>query len=852
MPGSRTRNEVFEPSGTYDQKVTDNNGGVLPPINKGGLQAPEIDWTKAKDIAALRLSTDTMERNVEKVFGSQADKVNDFLVKPVRANESARAGFVTNLRTEIKDTVVKKLGIRARSTESALVQQYGEGLKTIDDVAEEVGTERAQAIKSAADFLRQKYDTMWKMWDAERAAHGLGSVGKIDNYFRHFQDAGSFIDNFIPSVSVGKLPTSIAGITEYFKSRTPWSSAAMRRVGNETTYDAIGGMDNYLDVASRSIFHTDSVQRGRLLEKYIRDTATALENPSETGRVLEGQYKDAIDKAQARVDELFGAGTKAQYNAAVRDLASAKSALNDYLSGNAHARIVLPNFVTNLNDWTNLVSGKQAKLDRAVEAVVGRPALAFLRKLTQQFGINVIGGNISAATTHSIPLVYTLATTDTAAAFRGLMATLPKPFMGDFATIGGEKSAFLTRRFITQQIDPNTFERAATVISSPFHWVDEFISHFAVASKFQEGIGKGLSSKDAMAQADNYAARVIGDRSVGNLPNLMNTKTLGLITQFQVEVNDNLRVLIHDVPRWAGGDPKKIAMTFAKFAVYSYMFNQVMQMIKGSGKGLDPINLGLTLAGLNDQGKGQSAMGRLQAFGTELAGELPFTSVLTQGQYPALQGLPIKEAAAGQWGTALQKFVSSYVSPIGGGVQALKTYKGIEAWRAGVVLDASGKTITTIPQTLPNLIQGGLFGTSAWANVKSSQSELTKLAAVLKLQQATSKAKNQQATQIATDLQSMAQTSGNSAAQQQLMQIASADPDMAKRVLTQLGNLSKGITKEDTMLKTLGIANGQRAAYIKQKLSTFGTNQEKQQYLLDLANKGILTDAVLQQVLGAQ
>lgn len=780
---------------SYDKSITDANGGVEPPVNKGGMQAPQIDWLKAKDIAAIRLSTDTMERNVEKVFGDQAPTINKFLVEKVRANETDRAKFVTDLRKEIYDKVVKGLGIKANSKESSLVQLLGEGKIKVENVMADAPG-RADDIQAAVDIFRQKYDQMWHMWNDARAEAGLGPIGKIENYFRHFPEFGSFLENFLPTTSTGKLPTAIAGITDYFKSRTPWSSAAMRRTGEATKVDAVGGLDNYLNVASRAIFHTDSVQRGRLLETYIRKAADATSaNPDVT------------------------------------------------------KRINLGNFVSNLNDWTNLVSGKQARLDRAVESVVGRPALAFMRSVIRRFGLNVIGGNVSAATTHSIPLVYTLATTDTASAVRGLFSTLPKPFMKDFATIGGQKSSFLTRRFATQVIDPTLGEKVGTAISKPFRWVDEFISHFAVASKFEEGIAHGLSSEEAMAQADNYAARVIGDRSTGNLPNLMNTKTLGMITQFQIEVNDNLRVLMHDVPKWAGGNPARVGLALTKFAVYSYMFNQVMQIIKGSGKGLDPINMGLTLAGLNDQGAGKTSMERLQAFGGELAGELPFTSVLTQGQYPVLQGIPIADAMKGDWGTAVQKFASAFASPVGGGVQLLKSAQGINAWRAGVVTDASGKTITPIPQTLWTLFQGTLFGKSAFPSVRSSNTELANLSALSKVQQATSKAKNQQASQIWQQIKGIQQSQGDQAAKDQLTQIADQDPDMAQRVLTAMKNDQVGMTKADNIIKSLGVKNGQRAAYIKQQLNTFSTNDEKRQYLLDLSNKKILTADVLTQVL---
>lgn len=845
----------------YDPAVTERNGGVLPPVNKGGLEVPEIDWSAAKDIGALRLSTDTMERNVEKIFGPQADKINTWGIEHIRANETARVKWANEERTNIQKSVVKDLGIKAGSKESALVQKFGEGQYvndddnlvpyTLHDLQKDAPT-NWEDIQKASKILRDEYEKSHAMINNARAAQGIEPIGYIPNYFRHWSGTPTFLENFLPTSSAGKIPTSIAGITDYFKSRMPWASVAMRRYGVSTAYDAVGGFDNYLNSAGKMIFHTDSVQRGRLLEKYMRDTSMALENPDMATENNVAPLRQAYEEAQAAADD----AVKSRDFERLQD--KADEAYNHYKEAIADQRgrqptdLNLQNFAQNLNDWTNMVSGKQARLDRAIESVVGRPALDTIRKMTRRFGLNVIGGNVSAAATHAIPMVYTLATVDTPAAFHGLLSTLSKPFMQDFSVIGGQESSFLTRRYARGYIEPSVGEKIATGISSPFRWADEFISHFAVASKFHEGIGDGLPASEAMARADNYAARVIGDRSTGNLPNLMNTKTLGAITQFQIEVNDNLHVLMHDVPRWAGHDPMKIAAKLGKFMVYSYLFNQALNAIKGSGKGLDPIDLGLTLAGLNDSGSGKDTLGKLEAFGTDLSKELPFASLISGGQIPVAQPFvtTMQDAVSGKYGAAVSEFASTFLSPVGGGVQALKTYKGIMAWRAGVVLDSSGKIIGTVPQTVPTFLQGTLFGTSAFASIKSSRGELANLSALIKTQQATAKAKNAQASSMATDVIGIASSQGNQAAQDQLMQIADQDPDMATRVLAAIASQKAGITKQDTMIKSLGVKNGQRAAYIKSQLSKLGTNEEKQQYLLDLANKKILTADVLQQVLG--
>lgn len=775
--------ENFQTKG--DPAITEKNGGVEPPENRGGMRAPEIDWTQGKDKAALRLSTDTMERNLEKIFPAKtADELNKFLVEPVRENETARVAWVTDLRNRMKTDIVDNLGIKPRSKESELLQQFGEGRISLDELKKTSPT-KWQNIVSAKDYFRREYDTLLDQWNRARGEAGLKPVPKLENYFRHFVELNDYVSQFGFDFSDSKLPTAISGITEYFRSQTPWAGAALRRLGSTFTDDAVTGMDNYLDTTSRAIFHTDSVQRGRLIEQYLRDAA----------------------------------------------------------SGNRD--IVLPNFASNLNDWVNLVSGKQARLDRAVESVLGRPALSALKTITRRFGANVIGGNISAAVTHMIPLEYTLATTDKGAFFRGAIDTLRSPFLEDFNAVDGVKSSFLTRRFGKDQIYPSLTERGASVLGKPFHMVDQFISRTTIAAKYLENLQSGMSKTEAMRGADNYAARVIGDRSTGNLPNLMNTKTLGMLTQFMIEVNDNLHVLAHDIPRWEQHNAPRVAYRFIQLALYSWAFNQTMQYIKGSGKGLDPIDMGLTLAGMNDEGHDKSVTDRLLAVGNDLMKELPFTSLPTGGQIPAL--VPLQTAAGqlgkGQFLQAGEGLASSFLSPIGGGQQLQKSIGGIEAWRQGYVTDANGNITAKVDPTLFNLIQGGLFGKNAFESVKKSKQEISNLADTIKAAQAQNKSRDQQAKAIWTQLQDMPPDT----IKEQLSQIAASDPDMAKKVLSAAKDQAVGMTEQDNLLKSLGVNNGQRAAYIANKIKDMQTD-EKKAYLTDLANKKILTSAVLGQV----
>jgi hypothetical protein len=787
----------------YNPSITEHNGGVEPPENKGGLQVPEIDFTKAKDVPAALLSRDTMERNIEKIFPRDtAETLKKWLIEPVRANETDRVLYVTDVRKEVEKEIVDKLGIKKGSAASALVQRFGEGRISLDELKQAAPRQWRQ-IEEASKFFRAQYDTLLDKWNAARAAAGLKPISKRTNYFRHFVELSNFAEQFGFNFRESNLPTAISGITDYFKSQTPWSSAAQRRLGTFTTDDAIKGFDNYLDSASRAIFHTDSVQRGRLLEKYLRNAATENGNLRAT----------LMDKGEDDVPP----------------------------------PVQLPNFASNLNDWTNLVSGKQARLDRAIESVLGRNALTVMRAISRKFGANVIGGNFSAAVTHSIPLSYTLATTDWGGTFRGLTDMARSPFLKDFNTVDGQESSFLTRRFGKTEISPSVLEKGAHILGTPFRLVDQFISRFAVSAKYYEKIQDGLSPKEAMSVADNYASRVIGDRSTGNLPNIMNTKTLGWITQFQIEVNDNLSVLMHDIPYQEHGDIRRVGYQFVKFMVFSYMLNQLYQTMKGSGKGLDPIDMGLTLAGINDAGHDKTFMDRLATAGSDLLKELPFTSLPTQGQIPALQ--PIiqtgQKIGAGDWKGALAQALTNFASPIGGGVQVQKTLDGIQAWRQGYVTDTNGNVIAKVPGTLPTLVQGVLFGKNAFSDVKSSKQEVQRLDATINQQQAVGKLKNQQAQAIYQQLKGI--PAADAAAQWD--SINAKDPDMAARVAKLASNAQDDITKTDTLTKSLGVKNGQRAQYLANKLNTMSSNDEKAKAWDHWVKIKIITPEVAQQLM---
>lgn len=84
-----------------------------------------------------------------------------------------------------------------------------------------------------------------------------------------------------------------------------------------------------------------------------------------------------------------------------------------------------------------------------------------------------------------------------------------------------------------------------------------------------------------------------------------------------------------------------------------------------------------------------------------------------------------------------------------------------------------------------------------------------------------------------------------------MLQIAKLNPDVAKKILTAAEDEKKGITVKDKELKAKGVKNGERAIAIVKQLNKIKEKEKKKAYLLDLVRKGVVTEEVLQQVLGS-
>ncbi len=83
----------------------------------------------------------------------------------------------------------------------------------------------------------------------------------------------------------------------------------------------------------------------------------------------------------------------------------------------------------------------------------------------------------------------------------------------------------------------------------------------------------------------------------------------------------------------------------------------------------------------------------------------------------------------------------------------------------------------------------------------------------------------------------------------EIQKISETDDKLAEDLLSMVEDELKGITDEDRKIKSLGVENGSRAEYVYSQVIKFKTFDEKMDYLAELADKGVISDEVFDQII---
>jgi hypothetical protein len=694
-------------------------GGIKSELTSKGYDFDKV-LDNARRMNALSINDNTPQRVNDKTFGYEAGEVlNDLTFNKGALNETEKVKWL-NKQVKTFRNLSKKYGIKPFSKEDGAAQMYAEGFY-VNEKNEIISYGDAELAKDFPDVNvqnrikafskdpanRKFYDESLALANESRRRNGYPEIPRLDNYYLHFRAMDDTFSKlgipFNPNdIKAKDLPTDINGMTVDRKPGQPFFTSAMHREGKRTSFGLLGGMEKYANSVANQIYHIDDIQTIRALWAYIAEKygqAHGLEN---------------LDSMELEA--------QAEHIQKVYD---------------GH----LSNYARFLNEYANNLAGKTALIDRGIEGLLGRRALQTINTINSQVGKNQVGFNVSSAGTNFIPLMEVTARLPKQDVVKAFAQTVSNKFRKDgFA----ENNPTLIRRKGADKFSKTPWEKVTDTGYVLMSAVDNLTSEIIVRSKYNELTRKGMDSKQAHIRAGEWAMRVMGDRSYGQMPMVYNSKVMGLVTKYQLEVRNALDSMFYDTFQEAKASTKDIenqkarnAATAAKYAfkvgeiaVLNHLFGTAFEKIAGYNPAFDIVSTIMTLFGLDDEDEEDTfAENAEQAF-QELLGDLPYANVFTGGgRIPVSSALPIEQFVSGKdeygneksrWET-IGETLPYYLLP-GGYGQIKKTYQGLKMFDDDLPVYGSytdkGNLRFPVEKTPWNVVQAGLFGQYASENAR--------------------------------------------------------------------------------------------------------------------------------------
>jgi len=631
----------------------------------------------------------TMRRNVERAFDKKTgDKVSAFLVD----HQQGQATKLIQRQVEMKQgmqTLADDLGInfgfgskRAKKV-SAAIQDFGEGKRDRASLVSEYGNKMADKIIGADKWFRKNYDTLLDEMNSTLKQFGYDPVPKRKNYYTHFQDEGLWqkfglkmqeirdlssptMQDANPTGGRGSISNKLAGMSENTAPNKAFNKFALQRKGNKHTSDAFKAFELYLNPTLNNIYMTPSISRARVLSRAIAQDA------------------DVVGKDANKI-------------------------------------------IVQTREWANSLAGKSSRIgDRQLADTMAGPhilkALAWAQKKTGQ---NTIVGNLSTAVMQPIVLGQTAGKFG----YKNTMAGLYQQATGALSSAQAQ-SGFLKRRYTdVSPVTATKLDRGAKVANKPLEIVEENAVRSTWNAAHNDAVSKGMTGRKAIRYADVETEKTVAGRSIGERPEVFRSKSAGLATMFQLEVNNF----------WQQTGKEMSKTQVAKTMVAMYGLNLLLQEVTGRQVGFNPIDAAIDSydeATKERPGEGAAVLERSKRIGQRWTGEFvdnaPFIGMAANNVFgeKAVKEWTGNDSNIGRFGASspirtLADNPWMAVSPFGGG-QIKKTVEAVPVLLDGKLKDKEGKTLVDVPQTPRNIATGLAFGNGAIPEVSQYYSNIGK------------------------------------------------------------------------------------------------------------------------------
>lgn len=737
-----------------------------------------IDPSTLKDISPLQAGTRDVYRNFETVFGNGKyknpafQKVKSELLDPFDASKGAFIDEQNAILTDLRENIVKKLGITKGSKLSAAVQLYGEGKMPLDELKAKFPNDWKKVVE-ADTWFRSKYDSMLEELNRVREyynpTHPLYPestkvIPKRKDYYRHFQEIS---DGFAGLKNIFDTPAnidpSLAVSSEHTKPMNKFLTFALRRKGDQTTNDAVGGFLDYakahayakhIDPHIRRFRGVNNETKGLFPKDDRIGLAEELANKTDPMNTI-AETGDAstiksllVEKGLSDRDAVRMAKDLADKNT----LQDVRDYLTPRLSEEGLSRFTpeakaeqsqnnLNSFLKFLDNFANDLAGKTNPLDRPVQDnFISRQAFRALNWVNSRTKANVIVGNIGSALAQFFGIPNGIAD----AGVKNSTKAIGDSLLGIFdKNAPSSQSSFLKERYFNayDSFDTgiiNNTKKAAVWLTGIG---DKIGTTFTWNAEYRKALEKGFSGGDAVKYADDWTRRMVAGRGIGEVPIMQKSKMIQLVAPFQLEVANQWRVFAD----WARNDPQRLALAkkLMAYSVATWIMNRVAKNIRGNDVAFDPIQAmadayqsyqqeddkvkGTLLAGgrlagevLSNMPGGATASGIL--FSPEVSKQYMGDSDPNRfgsGLFSVFgRGMVSGDIATTEGAKKTLTDVGSKIALPFGGRQLKNTYEGAKTLSKGYAENSSGKVMTPVDTGPANVARGLLFGKNALGEVR--------------------------------------------------------------------------------------------------------------------------------------
>lgn len=592
----------------------------------------------------LTMNYRTPERNMRKIFGDElGGQIYDYYFAPVQANEAERTRWMQKQFDEVRrfrgeDGKLKKLN-KAESAythelldlqsyvekvyaseEKREIMKAAEKLRRLQregkvdkntrwDLAVEFDLDRAQSewmmkyaqwltmkegkpesvdetkCMEAAKKYRELFDDYFDAINDFLVSHGGQPIGKIEGYAPHISlnEKVNLLNQTLEKLGFNdnatKLPAEIAGLTEEFRPDKRWTPFFQKRNGSKTDYDIMEGFERYVTYISDVLYHMDDIQKLRAAESYLRMGMGGSFETSIEEAIEESRRPDIND----RIDYLIDKGrleVREREDYTEKEVTEAFDEFIDLLIEEQQTNTRYSDLAQWMQNYTNILAGKQFGGDRGIEHMGGRGLLTLGNRINAVFARANVAGNLSSALNQTAQLPAILSERRASSVAQAL---------GEFTTGKlrefSKQSDYITSKKGVKYVARSAGDMFIEGVFKPVEFVDSMMSTLAVRSAYLDGIKNGMTEADAMRFADNFGRKIMADRSKGSKPNAFHSK--GFVKQmlhmFQIEALNSWEHISQDLPsdfraiardRGKASAARALAGVMVKYLIAAFVLNR--------------------------------------------------------------------------------------------------------------------------------------------------------------------------------------------------------------------------------------------------------------------------------------